>query len=225
MTAGTLDTSVPVVSARPARRRRRRPDDPHWQTYAVLIVVTLISIFPLYYTVVMASHSNADMAKAVPPALPNSNFFHNVSEALKLAPLNQGLINSFIVATAITIGTVFVLHARPASPSRSCTSGAPVLLGLRRRHHDGADAAGHRSALHADGHGSIWRTTCRRVILPTLVTAFGVFFMRQYLPARVPDELIEAGRMDGAGTVPHLLVGRRPGRAAGDGRARRCSRS
>src|SRR5690242_21532054 len=46
------------------------------------------------------------MAKAVPPALPNSSFFHNVSEALKLAPLNQGLINSLIVATAITIGTV-----------------------------------------------------------------------------------------------------------------------
>ena len=35
------------------------------------------------------------------------------------------------------------------------------------------------------------------VALPTLVTAFGVFFMRQYLVDAVPDELIEAARMDG----------------------------
>ena len=37
------------------------------------------------------------------------------------------------------------------------------------------------------------------VILPTLVTAFGVFFMRQYISSAVPDELIDAGYMDGAG--------------------------
>ena len=36
------------------------------------------------------------------------------------------------------------------------------------------------------------------VILPTLVTAFGVFFMRQYLIQSLPDELIEAARVDGA---------------------------
>ena len=36
------------------------------------------------------------------------------------------------------------------------------------------------------------------VILPTLVTAFGVFFLRQYLIRAIPDELIEAARVDGA---------------------------
>jgi cellobiose transport system permease protein len=36
------------------------------------------------------------------------------------------------------------------------------------------------------------------VILPTLVTAFGVFFLRQYLVRALPDELIEAARIDGA---------------------------
>jgi cellobiose transport system permease protein len=36
------------------------------------------------------------------------------------------------------------------------------------------------------------------VILPTLVTAFGVFFMRQYVASAVPDELVEAGWIDGA---------------------------
>ena len=60
------------------------------------------------------------------------------------------------------------------------------------------------------------------MILPTLVTAFGVFFMRQYIASAVPDELLEAGYVDGANTFRIFLVDRRAGRAAGDGGARRC---
>jgi len=40
--------------------------------------------------------------------------------------------------------------------------------------------------------------TLPSVVLPSLVTAFGVFFMRQYLLQSVPDDLIKAARMDGA---------------------------
>jgi hypothetical protein len=35
-------------------------------------------------------------------------------------------------------------------------------------------------------------------VRPTLVSAVGVFFMRQYLSEALPDELVEAGRVDGA---------------------------
>jgi len=46
-----------------------------------------------------------------------------------------------------------------------------------------------------------WTGTLGAVIVPTLVTAFGVFFMRQYLIDVIPDELIEAARMDGASMI------------------------
>ena len=36
------------------------------------------------------------------------------------------------------------------------------------------------------------------MILPSLVAAFGVFFMRQFLTEALPVELIEAARVDGA---------------------------
>ncbi|WP_344447596.1 carbohydrate ABC transporter permease, partial [Kitasatospora nipponensis] len=39
------------------------------------------------------------------------------------------------------------------------------------------------------------------VILPALVSAFGVFFMRQYLVQALPAALIEAARMDGASSL------------------------
>ena len=43
------------------------------------------------------------------------------------------------------------------------------------------------------------------VILPTLVTAFGVFFMRQYIVQAVPDELLDAAYVDGANTLRIFL--------------------
>src|SRR6188472_1869945 len=77
-----------------------------WVTYTLVGVITLVSVFPLYYTIVMASHTNAEMAASRPPILPNMSVFDNVKKALELAPLNQGLINSVIVAGSLTVGTV-----------------------------------------------------------------------------------------------------------------------
>jgi cellobiose transport system permease protein len=39
------------------------------------------------------------------------------------------------------------------------------------------------------------------VIAPNLVTAFGVFLMRQYIAGSVPDELIDAAQVDGCYTL------------------------
>jgi cellobiose transport system permease protein len=43
-----------------------------------------------------------------------------------------------------------------------------------------------------------WVGHIQSVILPSLVAAFGVFFMRQFLAEALPIELIEAARVDGA---------------------------
>jgi cellobiose transport system permease protein len=45
-----------------------------------------------------------------------------------------------------------------------------------------------------------WVNQLQAVVLPTLVTAFGVVFMRQYLIIALPDELIDAATVDGAGS-------------------------
>jgi cellobiose transport system permease protein len=169
-----------------------------WVTYALVGVVTLVSVFPLYYTIVMASHTNAEMAASRPPVLPNPSVFDNVKKALELAPLNQGLINSLIVAGSLTLGTVALstlagfafakLRFRGASILLAiciATMMVPLQMGVIPLYMMMArlGLAGHLSA----------------VILPSLCTAFGVFFMRQYIVSAVPDELIEAAYMDGAG--------------------------
>lgn len=46
------------------------------------------------------------------------------------------------------------------------------------------------------------------IILPTLLSSFGIFMMRQYMIDGVPDELIEAAKIDGAGEfyIFHKIV-------------------
>ena len=46
-----------------------------------------------------------------------------------------------------------------------------------------------------------WNGDLKAVIVPFLVSAFGVFYMRQAISEAVPDELLDAGRIDGCGTL------------------------
>jgi cellobiose transport system permease protein len=196
---------VPAPPDRPRSRRRRRPNrgkpmQASGVTYLLISLVTLVSAFPLYYTIVMASHTNAEMAKKVPPFLPNGTLFSNLHKALQLAPLNKGLINSVIVSGSIAIGTVAF-----------CTLGGFAFAKLRFRGRNLLLALCIGTMMVPMQMGIIplymlmarWNLAghLQAVILPTLVTAFGVFFMRQYIGSAVPDELLEAGYIDGAGTL------------------------
>ncbi|MGC4109581.1 MAG: carbohydrate ABC transporter permease [Nocardioides sp.] len=175
-----------------------------WVTYTLVGLVTLVSVFPLYYTIVMASHTNAEMAASTPPLLPTTDLVSNIHKALQLAPLNKGLVNSLIVAGSITVGTVALCTLAGFAFAKLRFRGSNILLAvcvatmmvplqmgviplymLMAR----LGLAGHLSA----------------VVLPGLCTAFGVFFMRQYISGAVPDELIEAAYMDGAGPLRVLL--------------------
>jgi cellobiose transport system permease protein len=46
-----------------------------------------------------------------------------------------------------------------------------------------------------------WNGHIIAVIVPSLVSAFGVFYMRQFILGAIPDELVESARVDGASTM------------------------
>ena len=120
---------------------------------------------------------------------------------LDTVPFWQALGNSIIVSTVITLSVVVVLDARrlrvrqaavprprrAAWSSSIATLAVPTQLGI--------------IPLFMVMKQFGWTGTLGAVIVPTLVTAFGVFFMRQYLVDVIPDELIEAARVDGASMI------------------------
>jgi cellobiose transport system permease protein len=158
-----------------------------------------VSIFPLYWTLVAGSHTNHDIASTPPPFLPNASIFHNFKLALEQAPIGKAILNSVIVAGCITVGTVLCCTLAGFAFAKLRFRGSGLLLALVIGTMMVPTQLGiiPLFILIAKLH---WVNQLQAVVLPTLVSAFGVFFMRQYLSQALPDELLEAGRVDGAST-------------------------
>jgi cellobiose transport system permease protein len=191
---------LPAPQPAPSRRRGGRTSAAGPVTYALLIVSTLVSIFPLYWTLVAGSHTNHDIASTPPPFLPSADLFDNFALALEQAPIGKAIVNSVIVASCITIGTVLCCTLAGFAFAKLKFRGNGVLLALVI----GTMMVPTQLAiipLFILIAKLQWVNELQSVVLPSLVTAFGVFFMRQYLIQALPDELLEAGRVDGASTI------------------------
>lgn len=206
--------SIPVIrqtagagAARAATRRRRSQGAgsdrrPGWLTYVVLGIVILASAAPLYYMFLLASSNAATIAQTpIPSLIPQGEFFDNVNRVLN-ADIRfwKALTNSVIVST-LTAASVVVfstlagfsfskLRFRGRGPLLVfviATMAVPTQLGI--------------VPLFIVMSELGWTGKLVAVIVPGMVTAFGVFWMTQYLESALPYELIEAARVDGASMI------------------------
>ncbi|MFF4293540.1 carbohydrate ABC transporter permease [Streptomyces vinaceus] len=166
-------------------------------TYAVLICAVLVSAFPLYWTLVAASRSNAELARPLPALLPGPRLLDNLRSVLDEAAIGKALLNSLIVSGAITVGTVLCSTLAGFAFAKLRFRGSGALLGAVVASMAIPPQLGviPLFMLIVQLH---WVNQLQAVVLPGLVSAFGVFFMRQFLVQSLPDELIEAARVDGA---------------------------
>ena len=197
-------TATPGPAAAPAPDKRLRRSrggvlDAGPLTYTLLAIVTLISVFPLYWTFIAASRTNADINRIPPPLVPGRTLMANIREAMQNVDMVKALINSLIVSSCIAAGTVFFCTLAGFAFAKLKFRGRGILLGITL----GTMMIPMQLGIIplfivvAKLH---WVDHLQAVILPTLVTAFGVFMMRQYLAEALPMDLIEAAWMDGAST-------------------------
>ncbi|MER7417463.1 carbohydrate ABC transporter permease [Micromonospora peucetia] len=170
-------------------------------TYVALVLATLFSIYPFYYMVVIATRSLDSINDVPPPVTPAGSFGDNFGRVLDNDAANflTGLLNSVIVAGIVTVSVVITgslagfAFAKLRFRGRNAllltiivTMMIPTQLGL--------------IPLWGMIQDLNWFDTLYAVTVPFLVSAFGVFMMRQYATQAISDELIEAGRVDGAST-------------------------
>ncbi len=188
----------PKTSAAP--RRPLRSDRAGIGTYLALGILVLVSLFPLYWSVVVASNDQATVGRYPPTLLPGPHLWEHVRTAFSQANFGRALVNSTVVCCAITFSVLL-----------TSTLAGFAFSKLRFRGRNGLFGVVVATMLIPTQLGAIplyimvtrwfgWSNDLRAVVLPSLVTAFGVFFMRQYLVAALPDELIDAARVDGAST-------------------------
>ncbi|GHF36343.1 sugar ABC transporter permease [Streptomyces mashuensis] len=177
-------------------------------TYAALALVTAVSLFPLLWTAVAASHDSARLARTPPPLWFGGHLPHNLRVAWTDAGLGLALANTVLVAGTVALGTVLCCTVAGFAFARLRFRGSRPLLLL---------TVGTMMVPPQLGVVPLfllmarlgWAGELRAVVLPALVSAFGVFFMRQYLSGALPAELVEAARVDGAHTgrvVWHVVL-------------------
>jgi cellobiose transport system permease protein len=166
-----------------------------------LIFALVLSVFPLYWMFVVATRSNDVVGDVPPPLLPGGNIGSNVGRLFDNpdAYFAKGLLNSAIASTAVTVSTVFFASLAGFAFAKLrfrgknallltiiATMMIPVQMGIIPLY---------MIMVKLGCQGQL-----QAVIVPFLVTGFGVFMMRQYTTQAVPDELIEAARVDGCST-------------------------
>ncbi|MGX7828423.1 carbohydrate ABC transporter permease [Actinokineospora sp. 24-640] len=182
-----------------ARRRPRLPRVSPW-VYAGLLAVLAGSAFPVYWSLVVSSQTN-DKVDSLPPVLvPGGHLFANISRVFDQTDFAVAMLNSFVISGTITVSVVAFSTLAGFAFARLPFRGRSALLVLVVA----SQAIPHELGvipLYMMMSELGWAGEIHAVIVPGLVTAFGVFFMRQYLDRAIPMELLEAGRMDGCSTL------------------------
>jgi cellobiose transport system permease protein len=172
-------------------------------TYLFLILVAVVSLFPLYWSLVVASHDNSAVAAYPPVLTPGHELWHNLHRLFNSGEVNvdfwTALVNSAIVATVVTVAVVLFSALAGFAFAKLSFRGSkfllvaviatmlvPVQLGV--------------IPLYIEMIHLGWTNHLMAVIAPNLASAFGVFLMRQYIVGSVPNELIDAARVDGCYT-------------------------
>ena len=194
----TLEAKPPV--AKLPRRRR-----PKWQKvglggYIALTIMALLSMFPFYWMFIVASNGTEEVSKIPPTMIPGPRFFTVIENVYKVVDFNVALMNTVIVGTVVAVAQVlfsalsgFAFAKLDFKARRGLilfvigTMMLPSQLGI--------------IPLYMLVSGFGWIDTLNALIVPALVTAFGVFWMRQVIDAQVPNEMLEAASIDGAGVL------------------------
>ncbi|MFI8106176.1 carbohydrate ABC transporter permease [Streptomyces sp. NPDC101118] len=169
-------------------------------TYVALGLFTAGSLFPLVWTAVAASRDNTRLAQTPPPLWFGSNLWANLQTAWTDANLGSALLNTTVVAGTVAAGSVLFSTLAGFAFAKLRFRGRGVLLMVVI----GTMMVPPQLSvvpLYMLVAKLSWTDQLQAVILPTLVSAFGVFFMRQYLVEALPGELVEAARVDGAGAL------------------------
>ena len=178
----------------------------------VLVAVGLIMIFPLFWLISTSLRPAPELLESPPSLLPQTWTLDNYANAFAAAPFGTWLINSVVFAT---ISTLFILLtsliagyilAKFKFPGNNflfililATAIVPFEIYMLP------------VFLEVQSLGLI--NTMAGLILPYVILSYGIFFMRQNVLASVPEELLDAARIDGLSEtgimirlVPRLLA-------------------
>jgi multiple sugar transport system permease protein len=165
-------------------------------SYVVLVLMCAATLLPLAYMVSLSLQTEAETLAGEPVLWPATLQFGNFVELFQRAPFAHFIVNSMVVAGGITlahllfdplVGYVFAKFRFPFRNTLFVLLLATLMVPFFVR----------MIPLYVMMANAGWLNSYQGLISPFLMDAFGIFLMRQFI-APIPNDLIQAARIDGA---------------------------
>jgi multiple sugar transport system permease protein len=164
-----------------------------------MLALAVVSVAPLLWMLSVSFMRPGEAAAFPPPLLPDAPTWHNYRELFAKAGMGRYLFNSFLVAT-VTTAIALALN----------TLAGYAFAKLRFAGREGLFRA-LLAILVIPGQVAMMPlflllkemglvNTYAGAIVPGMAGVFGIFLVRQYARS-IPDELLEAARIEGAGEL------------------------
>ncbi len=165
--------------------------------YTLLTVGSLITAFPFYYMLVTSTHRTSAILTIPPPLWFGGALMQNYNELIASLPFWNAMFNSLAISAVFTALVLFF-----------CSLGGYGFAKFRFPGREGLFAFLLATLMVPGAIGLIpsfivmrqlhWINTWLPLIVPGIANAFGIFWMRQYIDSAVPNDMMDAARIDGA---------------------------
>lgn len=191
----------------PPARHRKRLSLSILLTYLLCLVVAVITLTPLVWMISGSLKTAAEAAQFPPTLIPTQVAWQNYVEVFTTTPFLRYFLNSFIVASSVTLASLLFHSMAGYSLARLDYPGKNVIF------------VGILSTLMVPFSITLipsfilmrylgWLDTYWALIVPLIPHAFGIFLLRQFYLG-LPVELEEAALLDGdtrAGIFLHIAL-------------------
>ena len=167
--------------------------------YVVLILFTVLCLFPFYLHFINATRAHVDIQRGF-SMLPGKHFVINSLNVLnnETILILRGMVNSLIVSSLtvvfsiyFSVMTAYAIHAYDFRLKKAAFNFILLVMSIPTQ----VSALGFVKMIT----GMNMKDTFFPLIIPAIVAPSCVFFMKQYMESSLPLEIIEAARIDGSG--------------------------
>ena len=162
----------------------------------VLFATSLVMVFPILWVFLTSFKTSADIIRTTPTLLPERWTLENYASLTETAPFVRFFINSviisgvstiFIIVTCSAAGFVFAKYRFRGKNFYLLLIIATILIPLQT----------YMIPLYLLTRWLGWINSYAGLIFPLIIMSSGIFFLRQNIMG-IPDELLDAARIDGA---------------------------
>jgi putative chitobiose transport system permease protein len=190
-------TQVANIHAR--AQRKKFVENTFW--YIVLFLVAVVTVFPFIWIFFTSFKGPLDAIYSVPPQLiPHNPTFANYLRVWDNLPIAQFFINSVVVSVVTVVFNILITSLAAYPFAKMKFRGRDAIFYLLLATFVVPAQLTYIPSFVLAVNFFHYYDSILALIFPSLATVFNIFLLRQAFKT-VPDDLIDAGRMDGAGEL------------------------